>query len=231
MRKPTITINERDLMFVVAGQLYDQAPNREPRQSSLIMYKVREAFRKVAANDNEWYTISIEDKDVYNWIKELLFSIEEFRQLNLTQDEYDAGLRDPDSEERAKYKIVTAYDKKDKNSWRSDFIDLDAFVRNVCNKLYFIQSFDQDCFLCIHQPKNSSTLSPGDSEICNKCSINPNLTMNYKSSRKPRGKYTFACKYDCIYGKYICCEECDKREKCKYKCDSNSETCGNKVLE
>jgi hypothetical protein len=57
MRTKTISISERILMFVIAGQMYDQAPNRQPRKADIIMMKVREAFRKDAYNGNEFYSL------------------------------------------------------------------------------------------------------------------------------------------------------------------------------
>lgn len=52
MRKETICISERNLMFVVAGQLYDQAPDRQPRKVEEIMKGVRFHFRNDARCDN-----------------------------------------------------------------------------------------------------------------------------------------------------------------------------------
>ena len=63
MRKETIRISERNLMFVVGGQLFDQAPNRYPRKVETIMQKLRDAFREEAYNDNEYYTQLTDDKE------------------------------------------------------------------------------------------------------------------------------------------------------------------------
>ena len=57
MRKQTISISESDLMFTVAGQLYNQAPNRQPRKANIIMQKFRDAFREIAINYNEYYSL------------------------------------------------------------------------------------------------------------------------------------------------------------------------------
>ena len=51
-----------------------------------------------------------------------------------------------DDENRAKYSIITAYDIYDSESWKDDFIDLDAFARNVDRKLSYIEEMDYDCF-------------------------------------------------------------------------------------
>lgn len=228
MREATILVSERNLLFVIAGQLFDQAPNRQPRKAEIIMKKVRDAFRadKRCNNDNEWYSIRLPEKEVYQFIKDMMFSIPEFQELNLSQIEYENGVS-VDDENRAKYSFVTRYDKYDSESWKSDFVDLDAFVRNVECVFWVIYDNEQICFGCVNQPINTdSALACGDSEKCKSCSVNPNHTNNYESRRSPKGRYTFACKYDCYKSRCICCEECDDKDSCIYKCDSKSNECG-----
>ena len=227
MRNKTIMISERQLMFVVAGQLFEQAPNRQPRKSETIMQKLRDAFRSESYNDNEFYTVHVEQEDLYDWIKDKLFSIQEFKELNLTQEEYDKGIS-VDDESRPKYCFTTRYDVHDSESWKRDFIDLYAFVQNVHRMLLNIIDIEEDCFCCIHQGKDiKSTLDCGNSDFCKECIVNPNLKNNYEANRKPRGKYTFSCKYNCFKNRYICCEECDEKDNCIHRCDAESKSCGN----
>ncbi len=231
MRKQTISISERDLMFTVAGQLYDQAPNRQPRKADIIMQKFRDAFREIAINYNEYYSLRIERGKVYDWLHDMLFDIPEFCELNLSQVEYEKGIS-VDDENRGKFSVTTMYDVYTSESWRNDYIDLDAFVQNVYNKLLYIKDMDYDCFSCVHQDKNNkSTLAwaCGSSEICKNCSLNPNLKNNLEFSREPKGKYTYACKYDCFRDYYICCEECTRKNTCEHKCDGKSTECGNAI--
>jgi hypothetical protein len=230
MRTKTTSISERSLMFVIAGQLFDQAPNRQPRKAEIIMQKVKEAFRKDAYNDNEWYCLEIPESDTYKYINDLLMAIPEFVELNLSQVEFEKNVA-VDDESRPKFAFTSRYDKETPESWKHDFIDLDAFIRNVHSRLLWLMNSEQDCFLCIHQGQTGSTLSPGNSEKCKTCTVNPDLKCHYESGRKPKGKYTFACKFDCHEHKYICCEECDKNGSCTNRCDGISETCGNKVME
>lgn len=231
MRTRTILISERDFVYVVAGQLYDQAPNRQPRFADTIMRNVRDAFRNDdnCVNDNEFRSIRIEESKVYEWVDSLLKGIKEFVELNLSQVEFENGVH-VDDLNRSKYSFVTRYDVETEDSWKSDFIDLDAFIRNVVGALIDRVNSNNDCFLCKHQPKNSqSTLSPGASEVCQKCILNSEHKNNYESNRYPRGKYTFACAFDCYKSRYICCEECDDKDSCLHRCDSNSSECGNKL--
>lgn len=130
MRTKTVSVSERNLMFVVAGQLFDQAPNRQPRKAEIIMQKVKDAFRKDAHNDNEWYCLAIEEAKTRKYVHNLLMGIPEFIELNLTQVEFEKSVS-VDDESRPKYAFVSRYDVETADSWKHDFIDLDAFTRNV----------------------------------------------------------------------------------------------------
>ena len=229
MRKETIRVSETDLMFVIAGQLFDQAPNRQPRKSEIIMQKVRDSFRKIADNHNERYTFCVEKDKLYVWFHDLLFAIPEFRELNLTQIEFEKGIS-VDDENRPPFKFSTRYDVETSESWKYDFIDLDAFIQNVNYEYNRIFNAEHDCYMCIHQDRGSkSTLDCGSSDSCKNCLVNPNLKNNFETCRHPRGEHTFACKYDCPKNRYICCEECKEKDSCEYVCDSKSDDCGQKI--
>lgn len=225
MRVKTTSISERDLMFVIGGQLFDQAPNRQPRKPEIIMQKVRDAFRLACYNDNEYYLARVSDDETYEFIKKLLMDIPEFVELNLSEIEFTKNIS-VDDKNRSKFSFVSAYDKASPDSWKRDFIDLDAFIRNVHYKLQGISVSDQDCFCCKHDD------GVKDKDICKACTVNPNLEYNYECCRAPKGDYTFACKFDCKRHCYICCEECtSKKESCNDVCDGISSTCGNKIME
>lgn len=213
MRKPTISVTERDLMYCIGGQLFSQAPNRQPRKVEILMTKVRDAFRKDAVNHNEWYSLGIEEDKLHKYIHNLLMSIPEFTELNLSYREYmkGVGVNDPN---RPKWGFTSAYDVETSNSWESDFIDLDAFIRNVHGNLLDKIDADIDCFGCIHE----------NTKVCDCCSINHSILR--EGRREPRGNYTIACKHDCYDGRYICCEECSEFLGCTHACTSYSETCG-----
>lgn len=231
MRTETVLVSERNLMFVIAGQLYDQAPNRQPRKAEIIMRKARDGFRnnERCVNDNEWYNIRIKRDKFYDFLKDLLFSIPEFEELNLSEIEYENGVS-VDDENRSKFAFTSRYDKYDSETWKRDFIDLDAFMRNVESAFWMIYNSEHDCFLCVNQPKNvQSTLACGDSDKCKTCVVNPNLQNNYECRREPKGEYTFACKFDCFKSRYICCEECHDIETCNYACNAKSAECGQAI--
>jgi hypothetical protein len=224
MRTKKVSVSEGNLMFVVAGQLFDQAPNRQPRKAEIIMQKVRDAFRKDAHNDNEWYCLEIEEAKTHEYVHNLLMGIPEFIELNLTQIEFEKNIS-VDDENRPKYAFTSRYDVETPDSWKHDFVDLDAFTRNVHRRLLTLMEMEQDCFCCKHRAQSGVA----DSDICRTCLVNPNLKYNYEGSRCPKGDYTFSCRYDCPAHYQICCEECKRKDSCPNVCDGNSDTCGNKV--
>jgi hypothetical protein len=217
MRKENILLTERNLMYVVGGQLFDQAPNRQPRKTDIIMNTLRDNFRKLAVNDNEWYYIKIDiaDKGLYKFIDKILKEIPEFNELNLNQIEFEKGIS-VDDESRAKYSFCSSYDLHTSESWKTDFIDLDAFVQNVVYNLSVLID-DKDCTCCVNTDKDNQ---------CGGCKHNKKFVNNYKGSREPRDKYTFACKFDCYRSYYICCEECPNKDECEHLCDAKSVSCG-----
>ena len=220
MREKNITLYERNVMRIIGGLLFDMAPNRQPRNAEIIMTKVRDTFREKAYNSNEFYMLVLkDDKDtIYTFIKDMLMNIPEFKDLNLSYNEYNKNIS-IDDPSRETYKFISMYDKNIEDSWKDDFIDLDAFINNV---VYLIMDNikSKDCFGCKYYP------SDRNHEFCNTCILKySDLKNNFESERKPRGKYTFACKYNCYKSRYICCEECKDKDTCTQKCESSSTNC------
>lgn len=165
------------------------------------------------------YILYIEEDRLYDYIDQLLKSIPEFEELNLSQIEYDNGVNVHD-ENRSKYSFRSAYDIETVDSWKEDFIDLDAFVRNVVRGIINIEESDMDCFCCKHNKEGNK-----DSEVCKTCVLNPSFKNNYESDRTPKGEYTFACTYDCKKGYYIGCDECKEKYTCEYRCQHSCKGC------
>ena len=227
MRRELAFIHERDLCFSIAGQLYSQAPNRMPRKANIIMEKVVKAFRESenCVNSNEMYTVFIEKENEYKWIENLLYSIPEFKELNLTQIEYENHV-DVDDPSRGKFKFTSAYDVETSESWKNDFVDLDAFISNVVRNLVILHESDEDCFGCIYERKRKDDKD----HSCTTCVINPAYKNNYKCHRTPRGNRKLSCKFDCYRNFYICCKECERKKECKHVCTSDPETCNQELV-
>lgn len=230
MRKPTHRIYYKDLCQAVSGVLYRMAPGNSPRKIETIMCKLKHEFERHEHSYRDYeMLVTVTSIDLVKFIHGLLFKIPEFTELNLSQREYYEGVSVND-ENRPQYMFTDAFSNVKEED---DFVDLDAAIRNIANELVRIQDDDMDCFLCVHQnlvSDDESTLKPGelcDVVFCSKCKLNGNLINNYQCRREPKGKYTIACKNDCVSGWYICCDECTMRDTCQYACDSDPETCGN----
>lgn len=134
MRKQTVSISETNLIFTVAGQLYSQAPNRQPRKADIIMEKFRDAFREIAVNCNGEYFLHIEHEKVYDWLHDTLFDIPEFCELNLSQVEHENGISVDDE--------IRIYDMNASERWYNSSIDLEMFVQSVDRKISYIEEMN-----------------------------------------------------------------------------------------
>ena len=181
------------------------------------MNKATEKFRSKCYHDTTFdsYELTISKKDLYYFLKDLLNSINEFIDLKLSKNEYEAGIL-VDDESRAEFQFSDLYSKI---AWENDFVDLDAFIRNLNCAILSNKDNNDDCFLCVNK----------ETDLCKSCFVNDTFTNNCKCSRNPRGEYTFSCKYDCQKGRQICCEECKEKDTCEYKCNSNSDICTNTI--
>lgn len=130
-------ITKDKLVGHIAMWLYRLAPKHQPRKVDVIMKRVNSHINSVfdtpIKSDPEFKTNEFESRDdLYQFINELMKNIKEFRELNLTWYEYEAGI-DPDSPDRENTILFTSrYDTRSSEDWyTTDFIDLDAFIRDV----------------------------------------------------------------------------------------------------
>lgn|SRR3990167_2301562 len=133
-----IILTERDLMGAIAYTAFSQCPNRQPRNIEVVMDTVKHQIRADFTNNGEWYYKKTEPKDVYQYVDDLLKSIPEFVDWNLSLLEIEKGVK-VDDESRPNFGFVSRYDHETPDSWKSDFVDLDAFVNNVCRTLDYIR--------------------------------------------------------------------------------------------
>ena len=142
MEEKKVCLSERDLMGAIGFWAYSQCPYRLPRKIEIVMEKVKAKIREQFVNMNEWYYIEIEPSKVYGLVNDLLFSIPEWQEWNLTLNEYEKGIK-VDDEIRPQFGFTSAYDKETGDSWKNDFVDLDAFVRNVCRMIDLLNAEDE----------------------------------------------------------------------------------------
>ena len=129
--------------------------------------------------------------DFKNKLKEFLFEIKEFRQLNISKKLKDTGVEDIDDKRNSGSKFSTRYDVDTEDERYTDFIDLDACVQNIVFSVDRIIQFDEDCFLCKYA-KEYGSMEPGDPR-CDTCICNPNIKYKCEShpmSLKPKKDWT-----------------------------------------
>ena len=136
-----ILICKQELVGHIAMWLYRLAPKNQPRKVDVIMKHVNSRIDSVFdipfKHDPEFKKRDFEDRnDLYRFVNELMKNIKEFRELNLTWQEYEAGI-DVDSPNREEVVVFTSmHDVRSSEDWYTkDFIDLDAFVQDVVYSL------------------------------------------------------------------------------------------------
>lgn len=136
-----VLISKQELVGHIAMWLYRLAPEHQPRKADVIMKHVNSRIDSVFnipfKHDTEYKVRGFEDRnDLYRFVDELMKNIKEFRELNLTWQEYEAGI-DVDSSDREEGIVFTSmYDVRSSEDWYTkDFIDLDAFVQDVVYSL------------------------------------------------------------------------------------------------
>lgn len=140
-----ILLTASNVLGMVGFYAYSQCPNNSPRKIEIVMsklkIKIEKDFELPFESDKTFYTKELEQEKVYEYIYKLLHDIPEFKEWNLSQIEYDNGIK-VDDENRPKYSFTSAYDVRDENYWKNDFVDLDAFINNVVRGLFEMKYLD-----------------------------------------------------------------------------------------
>ena len=178
-----IRLSKRRLIKCCIGVIYEMAPNNNPRNID----KIREYIVNYCTNNIKNYSTRIEANKLFNYIKDMLFGCVEFTQLNISQDKWDKGMRDPFCKENSGFSFTAVGHDKDgvpskitQSKDYFDFIDLVACVQNITHEIDMDEQNSEDCFLCKYA-KEYQSMEPSDSETCRTCILNP----NYKFKREP----------------------------------------------
>lgn len=160
-------ITKATLMGHIAMWLYRLAPKHQPRKVELIMDYVNshidDVFDTPLANDVEFKTHDFESRDdLYQFIDKMMKNIKAFRELNLTWQEYEAGV-DADSPDRGNTVVFTSmHDENSPLSWYTkDFIDLDAFVQDVVYSLLLEDKSDREAVTIPDTDTSMNTVTNG----------------------------------------------------------------------
>jgi len=171
-----ITLSKRRLIKCCIGVIYAMAPGNNPRNID----KIREYITNYCTNNITDYSTKVENNQLRKYIKDMLFGCVEFTQLNISQDKWDKGIRDPSCKENSGFSFTAV--GHDKNGVPSaitqskdyfDFIDLDACIQNITREIILDEQNSEDCFLCKYA-KEYQSFEPSDTDICITCTCNPN---------------------------------------------------------
>ena len=216
-------ISKRELVSKMAYIITDMAPDNRPYQMDTILSKIVDKIAELEDNPVEMTGESGEtsimqakfdsflgdvqiavfsESDIsrpsiaFQLAHYFVNSIPEIRALNLSMVEREAGIIDPDDTRRSgKYRVTTIYDKTDKDTWKTDFIDLDALVGNLSNEFESVGKYYEYHIGVVKE------------EI-----------MRTRKKRYPKGSRRTCCEKDCLMGYYICCVECESKDTCAFSC-------------
>ena len=189
-------VSNSQLIEAFTGVIYRMHPYHKPENFDKIMDALLKCLdTKAEIHKGKKLTfILLEYESINDFkkkLKEFLFEIKEFRQLNISKKLKDAGVEDIDDERNSGIKVSTSYDVNTEDERYIDFVDLDACVQNIVFSVDRIIQFDEDCFLCKYA-KEYGSMEPGDPR-CDTCICNPNVKYKREShpmSLKPKKDWT-----------------------------------------
>ena len=192
-----IRITNKEIIFGITGTIYEMHPYHSPEGIDKIMEAVNKWLdEKVDVSGEIYTTFKIFSYDNFNTfekeLRTILMGILEFRQLNISRKLKDAGVNDINDERNNGIVFSSRYDSDTKDKRYSDFIDLDACIRNICTVIDRTNMNNQDCFLCKYA-KEYGSMKPSDCEQCETCFLNPSYTFNHEChpmSIKPKKDWT-----------------------------------------
>ena len=211
----TITFYKNDVLSTIAKCILEIIPYYDDIILSDVSKVIMEMSNRIDNSEHFKYngfgrpTLCMTEEDFKKWLWDSLFEIKEFRNLNLTYEERENGV-DVDDENRFGITFTSMYDSRTEESWKKDFIDLDAVRQNIMYELKKHYK-DEDCFLCDHDGQ--------DSLECLTCTNNPKFGNHYSHTNRPFGRDIERwCAVGCTYSRAICCYDCDRKDTCEDRC-------------
>ena len=189
-------VSNSQLIEAFTGVIYGIHPYHKPENFDKIMDALLKHIDTKAKTHNgkKLTFIMLEYESIDDFkkkLKEFLFEIKEFRQLNISKKLKDAGVEDIDDERNSGIKFSSRFDRDTEDERYTDFVDLDACIQNIVFSVNRIIQFDEDCFLCKYA-KEYGSMKPGDPR-CDTCICNPNVTYKREThpmALKPRKDWT-----------------------------------------
>ena len=179
-------VSNSTLIEAFTGVIYRMHPYNKPENFDKIIDALLKYLDSKAETHNgrKLTFILLEYESINDFekkLREFLFGIKEFRQLNISKKLKDAGVEDINDDRNKGIKFSDRYSVETENERYTDFIDLDACVQNIALAVNRIIQFDEDCFLCKYA-KEYGSMEPGDPR-CDTCICNPNV--KYKRETHP----------------------------------------------
>ena len=133
-----ICVSLNEFLRITIGWIYCLAPYHKPRFIDEITDEIITRFKTNAKTiGKDFFYYEIELRSLYKFIEDLLMPIPKFRDLNLSQIEYEMGLS-VDDDDRDRFVFTSAFDTIPEDE---DFIDLDACIQNI------FSSFEHQAFI------------------------------------------------------------------------------------
>ena len=189
-------VTNRQLIEAFTGVIYSMHPYHKPENFDKLMDALlKHLDTKAEIHNGKKVTFILLEyesiNDFKNKLKEFLFEIKEFRQLNISKKLKNAGVEDINDDRNKGYRFSSAYDIDTEDEIYTDFIDFDACIQNIVFSVDRIIQFNEDCFLCKYT-KEYGSMEPGDPR-CDTCICNPNVTYKREThpmALKPRKDWT-----------------------------------------
>lgn len=213
-----ISFNQRNIVKYTIGTICEMAPLNSPRKIEDILNHINQAIQKIGMPFLNDYRITLSESQFKEWLTTTLMNCKEFCELNLNYYQFTktGSANDKYIGSSSNSKIFSyRFDKcNNHESWKYDFIDLDACIQNIVYELVREETVQTDCFLCSNKYTNT--------DLCRNCTLNPEYENNYHMDNMPcdnsipRWCGIFECK-NC---KAICCVDCDEYNTCDDVCSS-----------
>lgn len=131
MNNYTVIVSLGDFVKYTLGEIYFLAPNHNPRGIDEIREAIIGRFMDGCEHiGKDFFYHEVALKDLYKFISDILMPIEKFRELNLSQREFDSGIK-VDDENRADFVLTDMYGSIPKYD---SFIDLVACIQNIFSR-------------------------------------------------------------------------------------------------
>lgn len=127
----TCIVSSSDFIKAAVGNIYYQAPFNKPRKIDEIVEHITNYFIKNDISAHHFNQVFVDKNNVLEFVRNVLKDCKAFEELNLSQYEYEHGVK-VDDEARLPSTFITA-SLKLKPEY--DFVDLDSCYRNIANDL------------------------------------------------------------------------------------------------